>query len=475
MLCVVCPFPQVGFMNGLSIIIFISQLQAFQYCPTSSTFTDCTVSQRRWLSADELTTWLTVIHALLAMLIMRYAHTIPVRFIRWIPPVLLAAVIGSAVEHGIFRAGINHPTRTVKETAAISGSLPSVAFPSTSALSSSDAGQIVLQSVLVAFVGLVESILTLNALNVKKHVRTVPSDFNTESIAQGVGNIACSLTGALGGCALVGESSLNIDAGSRSRLSTFVSAWCICIYITALYSVINLLPIATVTGVMFTIVLNLFQWRTTATALLRLRVSDAIIIYAVTAISVAVDLAIGVAVGIVLHALVFAYDMGKRPQFIVGIKWDATRVSEPKAAGSEDAAVNLNGGSADVLCTVAVHGVLYFGSVEAFVSGCHPDVLLAQSTTQAAAAGAGEVGTVTEVVSVVLNMRHCRLLDFSASCALDDVVNEWRKRGWSVEVSGVDEQQRMRLSLAQALTPSKQTLTWRDEYERTAPVDTKQH
>ena len=461
-------------MNGLAIIIFESQLQAFQYCPTSSTFTDCTVSERQWLSAHELTTWLTVIHALLAMLIMEFAHKVPLRAIRWIPPVLLAAVIGSAVEHGIFRAAISHPTRTVKDTAAISGSLPSVSFPSTSALSSSEAGQILLQSVLVAFVGLVESILTLNALNVKKNVRTSPSDFNTESIAQGVGNLACSLTGALGGCALVGESSLNINGGSRSRLSTFVSGWCICIYITALYSVINLLPIATVTGVMFTIVVHLFQWRTTATALLRLRVSDAIIIYAVTAISVAVDLAIGVAVGIVLHALVCAYDMGKRPQFTVTVKWTSSFDNAPKAADSLDSAVDVSGGSADAVCVVVVHGVLYFGSVHAFVSGCHPDVLLAQSTTttSAAAVSASEAEAVTEVVNVVLDMRDCRLLDFSASCALDDVLNELRKRGWSVEVSGVDEQQRMRLSLAHALTPSKQMLTWRDDCEHVPVVTT---
>ena len=460
-------------MNGLAIIIFESQLAAFQYCPTSSTFTDCTVSNRRWLSADELTTWLTVLHALLAMVVMEFAPKIPWRIVRWIPPVLLAAVIGSVVEHAIFRAAINHPTRTVKETAAISGSLPSVAFPSTSALSSSDAGQILLQSVLVAFVGLVESILTLNALNVKKHVRTSPSDFNTESIAQGVGNIACSLTGALGGCALVGESSINIDGGSRSRLSTFVSAWCICIYITALYSVINLLPIATVTGIMLTIVVHLFQWRTTATALLRLRLSDAIIIYAVTAISVAVDLAIGVAVGIVLHALVFAYEMGKRPQFTVAVKWEANSDNEPKANGGTDTTVDVAGGTADAVCTVAVHGVLYFGSVHEFVSGCHPDVLLALLPTGTAGAGAGEAsaGMGMGMVSVLLDMHDCRLLDFSASCALDDVLNEWRKRSWSAEVSGVDEQQRMRLSLAQALTPSKQTLAWRDDSKQALPPD----
>ena len=458
-------------MNGLAVIILASQLQAFQYCPTSSTFTDCTVSQRDWLPADELTTWLTVIHALLAMLVMEFAHKTPLRAVRWVPPVLLAAVIGSAIEHGIFRAAINHPTRTVKDTAAISGSLPSVSFPSTAALSSSDAGQVVLQAVLVAFVGLVESILTLNALNVKKHVRTVPSDFNTESIAQGIGNIACSLTGALGGCALVGESSLNIDGGSRSRLSTFVSAWCICIYITALYSVINLLPIACVSGIMFTIVLHLFQWRTTATALLRLRLSDAVIIYAVTAISVAVDLGIGVAVGIVLHALVFAYDMTKQPQFTVAAKWDTP--SGTVAAGDGAVAADEPTGSAAALCTVVVRGVLYFGSVYAFVSGCHPDVLLAQRNAGSVAAKADENEAVSAEPRAVLDLSDCRMLDFSASCALDDVVHELRKRGWSVEVSGVDEQQRMRQALAQSVTPSKQSIAWREDRAQTAPMDVK--
>ena len=495
-LAILIPYTvMVGFMNGLAIIILESQLSAFQFCPTSSVFTDCTVAERQWLAADELTTWLTVIHALLAMLIMEFAHKIPIRAVRLIPPVLLAAVIGSAVEHGIFRAAIDHPTRTVKDTAAISGSLPTLSFPSTSAISSSDTGTIIYQSVLIAFVGLVESILTLNALNVKKQVRTLPADFNIESIAQGIGNIACSLTGALGGCALVGESALNIDGGSRSRLSTFISSWCICIYITVLYMVINLLPIAAVTGIMMFIVIHLFQWRTTFTAILRLRLSDAVIIYAVTAISVAVDLAIGVAVGIVLHALVFAYEMGQSPQFSIATKWVISDGTDTKAAddcvtlravaGGDDKSNGITVG--DAMCTVIVRGVLYFGSVYQFVSDCHPDVLLTQSTTGTEkAAGAGEAGQDNTadgsgggdgagdgsgVVSVLLDMSACRLLDFSASCALDDVVNEWHKRGWSVVVSGVDEQQRMRLSLAQALTPSQQTLTWQDEGAQAVSTD----
>ena len=214
---------------------------------------------------------------------------------------------------------------------------------------------------------------------------------------------------------------------------------------------------------MFTIVVHLFQWRTTTTALLRLRLSDAVIIYAVTAISVAVDLAIGVAVGIVLHALVFAYDMSKRPQFIVAVKWHTSAVNASKAVVDAATVVDVSGGVTDTECRITIRGVLYFGSVHAFVSGCHPDVLLSQLTVDVAATGAAEASAAVGVVSVVLDMRDCGLLDFSASCAMDDVVHELRKRGWSVEVSGVVEQQRMRLSLAQAITPSKQTLTWPDD------------
>jgi SulP family sulfate permease len=190
-----------GFMSGLAIIIFRSQLQAFQYCPlSSSNFTVCTDSQRDWLPAAQLTTWLTVVHALLAMLIMDFVHRLPVPHIRAVPAVLIAAVIGTSLEYGVFRAAISHPTRTVGDTAAINGSLPSVSFPSpVSSLSSSLIGQVILEAVLVAFVGLVESILTVQALNVRKEVRSTVRDFNTESVAQGLGNIACSLTGALGG------------------------------------------------------------------------------------------------------------------------------------------------------------------------------------------------------------------------------------------------------------------------------------
>ena len=492
-LAIIIPAPVfVGFLNGLAVIILQSQLDAFQYCPTSSTFTDCSVDDRRWLPANELTTWLTAIHLLLALCLMEFVHRLPLPFIKAVPAVLIVAFVGCCVEHGIFRAAIDHPTRTVKETAAINGVLPSFSFPTAPAsLSGADVGQLILQSVLVAFVGLVESILTLQALNVKKQRLSTATDFNTESVAQGVGNVMCGVLGALGGCALVGESSLNVTGGSRSRLSTFTAAWCIAIFIVGLYDVVNLLPIATIAGVMVSIVLHMFQFHTTFAGFLRLRVSDALTICVTTAVSVVVNLGIGVLVGIGVQALVFAWDMRRAENFDIKVAWtdslqpeqlqaedeaqqqqqqlpDAAHEAESKATNGRQTAADP--GHVDIVeaeVRVQVRGVLYFGSVAALLSSCHPDALVSApsspfivpSSASPSTASRSASAAAPACVKVGLDLHSCRVLDYSKWCAVDDVVKEWRSRGWAVQVSGLDEAQRRSIQRIQPITPSKQPLT----------------
>ena len=487
-LAILIPAPvMVGFMQGLAGIILQSQLAAFQYCPSSPTFTDCSTDERRWLPFDELTTWLTAIHLLLAVALMEFVHRLPVPHIAQVPAVLIAVFLGCCLEHGVFRAALNEPTRTVKETAAINGELPTFAFPTAPAgLSSSDVGQVLLYAVLVAFVGLVESILTLQALNVRKQRLSTSVDYNAESVAQGVGNVVCSLFGALGGCALVGESSLNVSAGSRSRLSTFVSAWCIAVFIAGLYDVVNLLPIATVAGCLFSIVLHMIQWRTTLSGALRLRPSDALTVYAVTAVSIVVNLSIGVLLGIVLQALVFAWDMQTEPNFTITLTWEplhhalvdppASSLGEALGAGDADGQHVINGrpgtmvdpGASPAVPRMFVHvrGVLYFGSVAALLSHCHPDALMAAAASAEASDGSSSPPSLSAhsatPVHVVLDMQLCRVLDYSGSCAVDDVLKEWRARGWTAELRNVDDAQKLMLSRMQPITPSRQPLPWDD-------------
>ena len=488
-LAIIIPVPVfVGFLNGLAVIILQSQLAAFQLCPSSSTFTDCTTDQRQWLPPDQLTTWLTALHLLLALLLMQSVHRLPIPHIKAVPAVLIVAFVGCCVEHGIFRAALDRPTRTVKETAAINGELPSFSFPTApSSLSSSDVGQVLLQSVLIAFVGLVESILTLQALNVTKQRLSTARDFNTESVAQGVGNVACGLLGALGGCALVGESSLNVTAGSRSRLSTFTAAWCIAIFIVGLYDVVNLLPIATVAGVMVSIVLGMFQWHTTFAGVLRLRVSDWLTIAATTVVSVVVNLGIGVLVGIALQTLVFAWDMRRGDNFVVKASWMdmEQRSARPAASvqrlhsGSPQAGSEASNGHhppadeasavevvIDAEVRVQVRGVLYFGSVASLLSSCHPDALasatsspfIAPSSPTSSTPPAATPALAAARVRLELDLHSCRVLDYSGCCAVDDVLKEWRSRGWAVQVSGLDEAQRRLMQRIRPITPSKQPL-----------------
>ena len=104
-LAAIIPAPvMVGFLNGLAVIILISQMAAFQFCPSSPTFTDCSVDERHWLPASQLQTWLTAIQLLLALAVMEGAHRLPIPHIRRVPAVLIAVFLGSCLEHGVFRA-----------------------------------------------------------------------------------------------------------------------------------------------------------------------------------------------------------------------------------------------------------------------------------------------------------------------------------------------------------------------------------
>ena len=254
-------------------------------------------------------------------------------------------------------------------------------------------------------------------------------------------------------------------------------------FIVGLYDVINLLPIATVAGVMASIVLHMFQWKSTFAGLLRLRLSDSLTIAAVTAVSVTVNLGIGVLVGVGMQALVFAWDMRSPDNFHVHVHWgdkaeEAGGVTPlPGERGREEVEAVANGDGEIVEAAdcrrvdtvrVRVRGVLYFGSVASLLSDCHPDRLLTTASPSLPAPlpspvdAAGEEsrpGIGERAVRVVLDLTRCRVVDYSGCCAVDDALKEWRTRGWTVVLHTEAEQQRM-MARVQPITPSRQALTW---------------
>lgn len=179
----------IGFMNGLAIIIFMAQLPAFQKCEDAELFVDCTVEQRQWLTfgADTWPLLLSLFHVALCMFIMKFFPLIP-KVGRLIPASLVGLLVGTLLEHTLFRLVFDVATRTVQETAQMSGSLPKFDFP-TIPTDGQTIGVVAQFAVTLAAIGSVESVLTLQACN--EITDTVPKmrDSNQELFAQGLANL----------------------------------------------------------------------------------------------------------------------------------------------------------------------------------------------------------------------------------------------------------------------------------------------
>lgn len=320
----------IGFMNGLAIIIFMAQMPAFQYCDADqSLFIDCTLEERKWLTFQDHT-WqviLILVHVAICMIIMQCWPQVP-KLGKVIPASLMGLLIGTLLEHVLFRRAFGISTRTVEETAPISGSLPKFDWPALPKHSHGDSeedhtsdmvGTMMNYAVTLAIIGGVESVLTLQACN--EITDTVPeiADSNQELFAQGLANLICGLFRAMGGDAMIGQSTINIMNGARHRVSSTMSGIFMLLFIVALSIFIKLLPVSTLTGVLFMVVLSTFQWKTFI--ILRYgRLSDSVAILLVTLIAVFFNLAVAIGVGIIFSALVHAWDSGSHVDADITIK-----------------------------------------------------------------------------------------------------------------------------------------------------------
>ena len=183
----------IGFMNGLAIIIFMAQLPAFQKCDAEPLFVECTLEQRQWLTFQDDTgpLILSLVHVAMCMAIMRFFPHIP-KVGRFVPASLVGLLVGTLLEHTLFRRVLDIATRTVQETAQMSGSLPKFDWP-TIPTDSKTMGIVVQYALTLAAIGGVESVLTLQACN--EITDTVPKmrDSNQELFAQGLANFMSGL------------------------------------------------------------------------------------------------------------------------------------------------------------------------------------------------------------------------------------------------------------------------------------------
>ena len=194
-------------------------------------------------------------------------------------------------------------------------------------------------AVILAAIGLIESLMTLNLVDELTETR---GNSNRECMAQGGANILTGLFGGMGGCAMIGQSIINIKGGGRTRLSGIVAAVTLLFFILFASGLIEQVPIAALVGVMFMVVIGTFAW-SSFRILNKIPKSDAIVLIAVSLLTVAFDLAVAVIAGVIISALVFAWESAKRIRARKYVREDGTKVYE-------------------------IWGPLFFGSIQAFNS-----------------------------------------------------------------------------------------------------------
>ena len=316
------PHPvMLGFVNGLAIIIFKAQFGQFMV-------------DGALMPVEPLILMLGMVA--LTMLIIHYLPKLTTA----VPATLVAIGVVSALSMGCNAMGMDvytvidfvknlDPTKTT-----LKASLPTFHWPGFS----SEALLIVLPyAALAAAVGLIESLMTLTLVDELTETR---GRGNKESIGQGIANIVNGCFGGMGGCAMIGQSMINIRGGGRGRLSGITAALTLLFFVLFGAPLIEAIPLAALVGVMFMVSIATFEW-SSFRIIKNIPRSDALVIVVVSVVTVAVDLAIAVFIGVIMSALVFAWEQGKKIE----------SNKEMDASGQ---------------CTYTLKGALFFGSVQSF-------------------------------------------------------------------------------------------------------------
>lgn len=278
-----------GFVNGLAIIIFLSQPDQFKAPDQAGVL--------QWMSGGPLLTMLGLV--LLTMLII---WGLP-RLTRAVPASLTAILVVASLV-----IGLNIDTRTVGDIASIKGGFPPFHIPQVPfALQTL---QIIFPYALImAGVGLIESLLTLNLID---EITETRGRGNKECVAQGTANMVSGLFSGMGGCAMIGQSLINISSGSRARLSGIVASVMLLVFIMFGAGLIEQLPMAALTGLMIMVAIGTFEWASFR-MIGRMPLPDVLVGILVAAITVLLhNLALAVLIGVVISALVFAWENAKR-------------------------------------------------------------------------------------------------------------------------------------------------------------------
>ena len=282
------PHPvMLGFVNGLAIVIGLAQIEQFKIVDATG--------DKVWLSGNALILTLGLVVATMVLI--------------WLTPRLTRLVPAPLVAIGVVTSvvlGFGLDVQRVGDLASLSGGLPSFAVPMVP-ITFDTLIIIFPYAFILASIGLIESLLTLNLVGEMTNQRGGASQ---ECVAQGAANLVTGFFGGMGGCAMIGQSMINIKSGGRSRVSGITAALFLLCFILFTGSIIESIPIAALTGVMFMVVIGTFAWSSLKSLLIVPR-ADALVTIVVTFVTVIEDLAIAVIVGVIMSALVYAWNAAK--------------------------------------------------------------------------------------------------------------------------------------------------------------------
>ena len=277
-----------GFVNGLAVIIFMSQFEQFK---------TVIAGQTEWLSGNPLITMTALVALTIAIILILPKLT------KAIPASLVAIVVVFAVV-----LLFNIDTKQVVDIAKISGDFPPFHIPQIP-FTLETLNIILPYGLIMAAVGLTEGLLTLNLVD---EITATKGNSNRECLAQGTANIANGFFFGMGGCPMIAQTLVNLSSGSRARLSGIVAAITILIIILYGAPIIELVPMAALTGVMIMVAIGTFEWASFK-AFTKMPKSDIFVMVVVTLITILLhNLALAVLIGVIISALVFAWENAKR-------------------------------------------------------------------------------------------------------------------------------------------------------------------
>ena len=368
------PHPvMLGFVNGLAIVIFLAQLGQFKVTNDAGELV--------WMQGSQMATM-----AGLIVLTMAIIHFLP-KLTRAVPSSLVAIVVVTIIVHSM---GLDARTvvdfvkdMTNNPEASIAGGLPQFSIPQVPF--TFETFKIILPFALVlAAIGLIESLLTLTLIDELTGTR---GRGNKECIAQGAANTVNGFFGGMGGCAMIGQSMINVNSGGRGRASGITAAIALLMFILFASSYIEMIPLAALVGVMFIVVIGTFEW-SSFRILNKVPKADAFVIVLVSGVTVATDLAVAVVVGVIVSALVFAWEHAKH--------------------------VSVKRSTVEGSTVYEVDGPLFFGSVSHFLEQFDVD---------------------GDSDDVIVEFKNSRVADHSAIEAIDTLAERYINKGKTMHLN----------------------------------------